>query len=762
MRLTISAIVLALLPATWAIALNTTTVSFQNGVGGYNSTFDRYIFQVPGGGVDGSAIQDFILLGVNQNSVTPSGQQGLIRFDNIFGTNPGQIPLGARIVEASLQLSTIGGPSTSTDDSNGPYTPAGLLQPFNNTTVWSTYTGGNGALFASGDTTRPQGAFGRLDHGETQQQDIRSIVQQWSDQTLANNGLAVTGGYLGPLDDWRILTTGNPSPGSRPKLSVTYTMDNVQVSSFQRGANGYTNVESARVSSACNTTGTSCTGGAAAPATTPGDNIGSMTLQLATANSTEQFALFRFNDVFGSNAGQAPADKPVARAWLVLTTLSSAIGTNQEARIPAPVDAYEVKQNWTTSTLFTGFGANIGLQSGDGDITQETLYRTPAAAVDGEIWFDVTNAYERIRNGATNNGIAIQARSTDGWQFVMNGTTNFDARRPRLVVMSDLSAAAASPGDFNNSGQVDAADYVIWRKNETANVALPNDNGVGNQAARYALFRSNFGNMATAASPQPTTVLKYDASPKNGVLTGAINNGTVALVNLPAAPTPTGVTGLDMTRGAGIAGAGLTNGYSSSGYTNGGDRAAAIANNDYYEFGLTLDATHTASLSKLDLTLRRGETASADNYEIQASLDNFATAPIILSTNTYMGRADGDPPIPDPSLDTPFYYMTNDQPGRPNTTFSPTDPIPTVDLSTFPALQNIAASSTVKFRLYAWGADSDTATFGFRVTGPKITGIVSSLSGLGTANIPEPSCFMLAAVLGTLLVARRPVRKCMY
>ena len=49
-------------------------------------------------------------------------------------------------------------------------------------------------------------------------------------------------------------------------------------------------------------------------------------------------------------------------------------------------------------------------------------------------------------------------------------------------------------GDFNNDTKVDAGDYATWRKNEVANAALANDNGVGNQAARYDLWRANFGN----------------------------------------------------------------------------------------------------------------------------------------------------------------------------------------------------------------------------------------------------------------------------
>ncbi len=745
MRRTISVIVLTLLPASWALALTTTTVSFQNGVDGYSGTYDRYIAQIPDQGVDGSVLNNVGLIG--------NTQQGLFRFDDIFGNGPGQIPYGARIIDASLQLSTRGGPDADGSGTNGPFTVSGLTSPFDSSTVYSTYSGGFGAWFGESHTTRPQGSYGRLDGGETQAANVRSIVQQWSDQTLANNGLAVNGGVPTGTDEWRILTTGNPSAGSRPKLSVTYTMDNVAVNTFQRGTNGYTNVESARVTSLCNTDGNNCT--AANPAanfvTTNGNNIGSMTLQLADASSNEQFALFRFNDMFGSNVGQAPADKPVAKAFLVLTTLDGTSAPN--GRIPAPVDAYEMNTGWTLATTFDQFGANIGLQSGDGDIMQETLYRTPSASNSSEVWFDVTGYAENIRNGAANNGIAIQARSTDGWQFRMNGSSAaLIPERPRLVIMSDLSAVGGSlPGDFNNDTKVDAADYVYLRKTNAP-------------AADFTTWRANFGNSGSGpAAPQSTTVLKYDGSPKNGVLTGAINNGTTALVTLPAAPAPTGVTGIEMSRGSGLNGAGLTNGYSSSGWTS-TDLASAVAANDYHEFGFTLDATHTASLSKLDMTMRRGDANAPTTFEVHASFDNFVSSDIVVPFDpsqtffTYMGRANGDAPDPDPSLDTPFYYMTNDQPGRPNTTFSSTDPIPTIDLSTIAALQNIAPGTTVKFRMYGWGGTTEGATFGFRVTGPLITGIVSSVPGFGTANVPEPSSILLVSMGAVLFIMRRGQR----
>jgi hypothetical protein len=74
--------------------------------------------------------------------------------------------------------------------------------------------------------------------------------------------------------------------------------------------------------------------------------------------------------------------------------------------------------------------------------------------------------------------------------------------------------AAGVPGDFNNDGKVDAADYVVWRKNEGTTNTLPNDGGIGGTvgAAHFNLWRANFGNMQMPGSgsgapvPEPATL----------------------------------------------------------------------------------------------------------------------------------------------------------------------------------------------------------------------------------------------------------------
>lgn len=96
------------------------------------------------------------------------------------------------------------------------------------------------------------------------------------------------------------------------------------------------------------------------------------------------------------------------------------------------------------------------------------------------------------------------------------GTWSVDYTNPNEVIVHTTGVPAGVPGDFNNNGIVDAGDYAVWRKNQAANLALPNDNGVGNQAARFALWRANFGKPPGAGSggglsgsgvPEPGTLV---------------------------------------------------------------------------------------------------------------------------------------------------------------------------------------------------------------------------------------------------------------
>ena len=79
--------------------------------------------------------------------------------------------------------------------------------------------------------------------------------------------------------------------------------------------------------------------------------------------------------------------------------------------------------------------------------------------------------------------------------------------------ITTLSSDPGLLGDFNDDGNVDAADYVVWRKNDGGATALANDDDLGTPigAEHYNLWRAHFGESgmsgigARGAIPEPGT-----------------------------------------------------------------------------------------------------------------------------------------------------------------------------------------------------------------------------------------------------------------
>jgi hypothetical protein len=76
------------------------TVSFQDGVSSYNGTQDTYLAQSAPTTVEG-ALDNWRW---DTENPAPNAEFGLIRFDNIIGSGPGQIPAGSTITSAMLTL----------------------------------------------------------------------------------------------------------------------------------------------------------------------------------------------------------------------------------------------------------------------------------------------------------------------------------------------------------------------------------------------------------------------------------------------------------------------------------------------------------------------------------------------------------------------------------------------------------------------------------------------------------------------------------
>ncbi len=440
-----------------SVAAQVVTVSFQNGVDGYTGTFDRTISDRDAHNVDGSEVVYDYLDGYATDS--SSDEQRLIRFDNIIGSDPNQIPAGATILSAELIVTT----SLETNaDTEGPYGVAGLLQPFDSTTSYftdftsTTDLGSRGAWWQDGSATRPVGGYGPQQWANTDSANVTSVVQSWVDG-MENHGLAIQAGLpdminqvANTTDGWSIRTTGYPFSDTRPKLKVSYTTNPVEMNTFQDETGDYTGTTMAIVHSGTNAI-IEDTGDLDRPEMTEDASTLDQTsldgLRFTdidgNTNSGDNLALLKFGNVFGTEPNQAPIDVNVVKAWAVITTGDTS--TNARSTF-GPYEAHAMLRPWDTTSLHSSFGTVNGLQIGDGDIGP-VLDSLDGFIRGAEVWFDVTDYLEGVRTGATDHGIAIQANGTyDGWQIHTNGSTTPDAR-PRLVVYSADLGLEGAPGE---------------------------------------------------------------------------------------------------------------------------------------------------------------------------------------------------------------------------------------------------------------------------------------------------------------------------
>ena len=432
-------------------AAQVVTISFQNGVNGYSGAFDRQIGERDVDHKDGSTVAHYFLDGFKPDGTSPDAQ-GLVRFDGLFGKDPNQIPAGATILIAELTLTTS---RVSNAQTPGPYGVAGLLRPFDSKNVLlhgfqHGHRYGQPRRLVAGRLGHPAGRrLRRPGAGAIGSANVASVVQSWLDGAPAH-GFVIQAGtsdssktQANTVDGWSICTTGVLTSEERPLLKISYTTVPVVKKTFQNGLKSYTATTMAIVRSGAN----ALIADTAAP-TNPERTEDGATLNqtfldgvqfsdaAGNTSSSDDLALLKFANVFGSDPNQAPPAVPVARAWLVITTGD----TNGSAHSTGPYAAYPMLRPWDVTSLHSSFGAANGLQADDGDIGP-ALASLAGFIRGSEVWFDVTAYLEAVRTGTADHGLAVQANGTaDGWQIHTTGSTTPDAR-PRLVVYSaDLRA----------------------------------------------------------------------------------------------------------------------------------------------------------------------------------------------------------------------------------------------------------------------------------------------------------------------------------
>ena len=137
-----------------------------------------------------------------------------------------------------------------------------------------------------------------------------------------------------------------------------------------------------------------------------------------------------------------------------------------------------------TTTQINSGGMRVRLAGTNAGTTYDQIFFTGTTAISGSLTVELGNSFVPLLG---NSFHILDLGSTSG-AFT---SVNLPSLSPGLAWNSSqlytsgiLSVVSAGvPGDYNNNGTVDAADYVLAQNNNTA-TTLPNDATPGTSAAR--------------------------------------------------------------------------------------------------------------------------------------------------------------------------------------------------------------------------------------------------------------------------------------
>ncbi len=183
------------------------TVTFQQGVNDYAGTVDVEIWAVaPNTCLEGN-------INASSDADNDGGEsQILMRFDDLFGTAPGQIPANAAVHSATLVIAAF--------DEGSTVHLHRMLVPFKKTSTWNSLVGGITADGKEASRQKDGFTFGKISASTSAIPfEVTDTVQAWANGA-ANHGWVFinTGG-----NGWDFYTCEFDDVKQRPKLVVEFS-----------------------------------------------------------------------------------------------------------------------------------------------------------------------------------------------------------------------------------------------------------------------------------------------------------------------------------------------------------------------------------------------------------------------------------------------------------------------------------------------------------------------------------------------------------
>lgn len=199
------------------------------------------------------------------------------------------------------------------------------------------------------------------------------------------------------------------------------------------------------------------------------------------------FRAFRDSAVDDATLSVDPASSTLLT--LEVNTTNGQVRVRNQTGATVNIDYYEIK---STSGALNAVAWN--------SLQEQNLPGYPAGNGTGNGWEQAGGSSSTVVGESYLTGSSgVGNSATVGLGAAYNGGTH------DLVFQYGalLTTSTAAPGDYNNNGTVDAADYVLWRNGGP----LQNDPTPGVQAADYAFWRANFGNTGGLPSG-PSTLFR--------------------------------------------------------------------------------------------------------------------------------------------------------------------------------------------------------------------------------------------------------------
>jgi hypothetical protein len=206
--------------------------------------------------------------------------------------------------------------------------------------------------------------------------------------------------------------------------------------------------------------------------------------------------------IFSSNPGS------ISLNHTIVADNTAPSGRDISSVSPVPL-SYSLVENGTGFTptggpQFIGIDPLLGPLSSNGGLTQTHALLAGSPAIDaGQLGISSPPAFDQRGTPFSR----VVDGNNDTFSVIDIGAYEFN-----------LAPPPALPGDYNQNNNVDAGDYVLWRKTVGTTVAVPYRGADGNgdtsvNSADYVVWRQNFGDALPAAgSGTGTPTLLTDES----------------------------------------------------------------------------------------------------------------------------------------------------------------------------------------------------------------------------------------------------------